>query len=199
GPAIGGVLSGISYELPFYVASTLALVTMFFCFTLLEESVTADRRRQAGGKRVSRWIAFQGPLKYLYVLGFFVSFTLSGLEATLLYFQKEIFDLTTEGFGIMLFISGVVGALIQGGIVRRYIKKGDEGKVILIGLLLSAAGFFLLLLSSNMITATIYVCVFAAGNALLRPCVTSLITQKTKVSQGIASGLSSSMDSLGRI
>ena len=37
------------------------------------------------------------------------------------------------------------------------------------------------------------------GNALIRPCVTSLITQKTKVGQGVASGLSSAMDSLGRI
>ncbi|WP_044357389.1 MFS transporter, partial [Paenibacillus sp. E194] len=44
-----------------------------------------------------------------------------------------------------------------------------------------------------------YLCVFGIGNALIRPCVTSLITQKTTVSQGVASGLNSSMDSFGRI
>lgn len=68
-----------------------------------------------------------------------------------------------------------------------------------IGLVLSALGFVLILFSSNLLTASIYLSVFAAGNALIRPCVTSLITQKTPVGQGVASGLSSSMDSLGRI
>ena len=101
--------------------------------------------------------------------------------------------------GFMFLISGIVGALIQGGVVRRYIKKGDEQKFILLGLLLSALGFFLLLFSSSFWTAALYLSVFSAGNSLVRPCVTSLITQKTTVGQGVASGLSSSMDSLGRI
>lgn len=65
--------------------------------------------------------------------------------------------------------------------------------------MLSAIGFVLILFSSSLVTASIYLSVFAAGNALIRPCVTSLITQKTKAGQGVASGLSSSMDSLGRI
>ncbi len=90
-------------------------------------------------------------------------------------------------------------SLIQGGVVRRLIKKGQEARVVGIGLVLSALGFVLILFSSNLLTASIYLSVFAAGNALIRPCVTSLITQKTPVGQGVASGLSSSMDSLGRI
>jgi MFS family permease len=56
-----------------------------------------------------------------------------------------------------------------------------------------------MLLSSSLLTAAIYLSVFGAGNALIRPCVISLITQRTKVGQGVATGLNSSMDSLGRI
>jgi MFS family permease len=99
----------------------------------------------------------------------------------------------------MFLASGIVGALIQGGVVRRLVKKGAEQRVIAMGLVLSAAGFFLLLLSSSVLTAAIYLSVFGAGNALIRPCVISLITQRTKVGQGVATGLNSSMDSLGRI
>lgn len=47
--------------------------------------------------------------------------------------------------------------------------------------------------------ATISIVVFGIGNAITRPCITSLITLKTRVSVGVASGLSNSMDSLGRI
>ena len=48
---------------------------------------------------------------------------------------------------MMFFASGIVGALVQGVIVRKRIKKGGEKKAILIGLILSAVGFFLILLS----------------------------------------------------
>lgn len=201
GPAIGGLLSGGDYghQVPFFAASALSVITLCFAAVVLKESLPKEKRTSRTDKRVSRWTAFSGPLKYLYVLSFFVTFTLAGMEATLQYFEIRRFEATAMDMGILFLVSGIVGAGIQGGVVRRYIKSGDETKVIGIGLVLSAIGFFLILLSSNLLTATIYMTVFASGNALIRPCVTSLITQRTKVGQGVASGLSSSMDSLGRI
>ncbi|MEX2416707.1 MAG: MFS transporter [Paenibacillaceae bacterium] len=199
GPGLGGLLSVFGDRAPFLIASALALVIWLLAQFNLTESLPVDRRSVKGVRRESRWTAFQGRMKYLYALGFFVSFTLAGLEGTLQFFEMVKFGVTKLEMGGMLFASGIVGALIQGGIVRRYVKHGTESKVILIGLVLSAAGFILLLFSSSLINATIFLCVFSSGNALIRPCVTSLITQKTTVGQGIATGLSSSMDSLGRI
>jgi DHA1 family multidrug resistance protein-like MFS transporter len=199
GPAVGGILSQWGYQVPFYAASALSLATFVFAFVMLPESLSEEKRGKPKEDKRSRWTAFVGSVKYLYVLSFFVSFTLAGLEATLLLFEKDKIGATPLQLGIMFAVSGVVGALIQGGVVRRYIKKGDEPRVIGIGLILSAIGFVLILLSSSLFTASVYLSVFAAGNALIRPCVTSLITQKTKAGQGVASGLSSSMDSLGRI
>jgi DHA1 family multidrug resistance protein-like MFS transporter len=199
GPAVGGLLSVYGNSVPFYASALLALVTFVFVAVNLSESLPLDKRIDRLVKRTSRWKAFQGAIKYLYVLGFFVSFTLAGLEATLQYFLIDRIGVTPSGMGIMFLVSGIVGAAIQGGVVRRYIKKGGEYKAIQAGLILSALGFFLILLSNQLWTATLYLSVFAAGNALIRPCVVSLITQKTTVGQGIATGLSSSMDSLGRI
>ncbi|NOU76214.1 MFS transporter [Paenibacillus sp. LMG 31458] len=199
GPAIGGILSRWGTYLPFFVASGLALASFVFAFSILKESLSVDKRTSVKEKAPSRWTAFAGASKYLYVLSFFVSFTLAGLEATLQYYQMDKIGATPFDIGMMFLASGIVGALIQGGVVRRLVKQGAEQRVIGIGLLLSAAGFFLLLYSSSVVTAAIYLSVFGAGNALIRPCVTSLITQRTKVGQGVATGLSSSMDSLGRI
>jgi len=199
GPAFGGILSQWGYRVPFFTSSIIALGTFAFAFLMLPESLSEEKRRKPQEAKPSRWSAFVGSVKYLYVLSFFVSFTLAGLEATLLLFEKDKIGATSLQLGIMFAVSGVVGALIQGGVVRRFIKRGDETRVIGLGLVLSAVGFVLILFSSSMVTASIYLSVFAAGNALIRPCVTSLITQKTKVGQGVASGLSSSMDSLGRI
>ncbi|MCS7459374.1 MFS transporter [Paenibacillus doosanensis] len=199
GPAVGGILSQWGFQVPFFASSLLALATFFFALVMLPESLSRDKRRQPQADKPSRWSAFVGSLKYLYTLSFFVSFTLAGLEATLLLFEKDKIGASSLDLGIMFAVSGVVGALIQGGVVRRFIKRGDEAKVVGLGLVLSAVGFVLILFSMNLTTASIYLSVFGAGNALIRPCVTSLITQKTKVGQGVASGLSSSMDSLGRI
>ncbi|MFF2093533.1 MFS transporter [Paenibacillus sp. NPDC058174] len=199
GPAFGGFLSVISLETPFYVASGLALFTFVLAFLKLKESLAPEQRRSASEPRVSRWTAFTGSLKYLYVLAFFVTFTLAGLEATLQIFGMKRFDVTPLQVGVLFFVCGFVGALVQGGFVRRRIKKGDEPKYIGIGLVISAIGFFMLLGAHSLWWATVSLAVFGIGNALIRPCVTSLITQKTTVGQGVASGLSSSMDSLGRI
>lgn len=200
GPALGGILSRWGLELPFFASAGLSFVSLVFAYMVLKESLPAEQRAAAAKEsKVSRWTAFAGSLKYLYVLSFFVTFTLAGLEATLQYFQMEKIGATPFDIGMMFLASGIVGALIQGGVVRRLVKKGAEQRVIAIGLVLSAAGFFLLLFSTSVVSAAVYLSVFGAGNALIRPCVTSLITQRTKVGQGVATGLSSSMDSLGRI
>jgi multidrug resistance protein len=203
GPAIGGILSKWGTALPFFVAAGLSFATFLFALSVLKESLPPEMRtsKQVHKQRnnPSRWSAFAGSLKYLYMLSFFVTFTLAGLEATLQYFQMAKIGATPFDIGMMFLASGIVGALIQGGVVRRLVKNGAEQRVIAIGLILSAVGFFLLLLSSSLLTAAIYLSVFGAGNALIRPCVISLITQRTKVGQGVATGLNSSMDSLGRI
>jgi DHA1 family multidrug resistance protein-like MFS transporter len=186
GPAFGGLLSIFGYEVPFFAAAGLALLTFLFAWKFLIESYPEEERAKQAAKRPSRWTAFRGAMKYLYVLGFFVTFTLAGLETTLQYFLKGNIVLPVGmeiplAVGIMFMVSGIVGAAVQGGIVRRYVKHGDEYNVIKIGLVISAAGFFLLLFSNDLFTATIYLTVYAVGNALIRPCVTSLITQKTTV------------------
>lgn len=207
GPAVGGLLSDVGgplgeleYKLPFYSSALLALLTFGYAAIFLKESLPAEQRVTVSSKkRPSRWQAFSGPIVYLYVLGFFVSFTLAGLETTLQYFQMVRINITPKQMGVMFLVSGIVGAGIQGGVVRKYIKKGREYRAIQVGLLLSAIGFFAMLLSSQLWNATLFLCIFVAGNNLVRPCVLSLITQKTTVGQGVATGLSSSMDSLGRI
>jgi len=200
GPGVGGWLSKITLHTPFYAASALSLIVFVAAWFKLTESLPPEKRASlVRGKRVSRWTAFQGPLKFLYVLAFFVTFSLAILEATLQLIGMEKFGVTPSQVGTAFVFCGLAGAAVQGGVVRRRVKLGQEGRYIALGLLISATGFFLLPTAPNWTMTTVYLCIFGIGNSLIKPCVTSLITQKTTVGQGIASGLSSSMDSLGRI
>ncbi len=200
GPAIGGLLSQFGHHVPFFASSILAVLIWVFAFTMLPESLSPELRKAAAeAPKESRWKAFAGSLKYLYVLSFFVSFSLAGLEATLQYYEMRRFGATPTDIGWMFLASGIVGALVQGGIVRKYVKNGSEWKAIMAGLIISGVGFLLIIFSYNLWSAMVFLSVYAIGNALIRPCVISLITQKTTVGQGVASGLNTSMDSLGRI
>jgi MFS family permease len=211
GPGIGGLLTiGGNYALPFYTAAGLSLLTMVFCIAFVQESLTAARKAERaaqlqaeavkqGAQKPSRWAAFQGSARYLYVLTFLATFVLAGLEGTLQLFQMEKIGVTPAQMGSMFFLSGVAGALIQGGFIQRYMKKGDEVRYMIVGFALCGVSFVLLLFTSNLLTATIYLCIFGIGNSLIRPCVTSLITQKANVSYGLSAGLSSSFDSLARV
>lgn len=199
GPAIGGLLSVFGLAVPFFAAAGLAFSNFLFALFILTESLSPDKRLTKETPRVSRWTAFKGPITYLFILMFVLTFTLAGLESTLQYFQMERYQATPQDIGVIFLISGIVGALVQGGFIRRYAKPGKEPLLIRTGLVIQAIGFVLILLSKDVWTASIYMSVFVIGNSLLRPCVTSLITQTTKAGQGVTNGLSSSMDSLGRI
>ncbi|MED4025169.1 MFS transporter [Priestia megaterium] len=199
GPALGGVLSSFGLFVPFVISGILSLIMTAFSFFTLKESL---RKESADKVQTSRWhdftSDFQGAMKYLYVLSFLATFTLAGLEATFQFFQIAKINATPTTIGWMFMASGLTQALIQGGVLQRF-KKGNEKKLMTIGLLVSAIGFTSILLSSSAVNATLFLCIFTAGNALIRPCVLSLITMRTKVGYGSASGLTASMDSLGRI
>lgn len=199
GPALGGVLSSFGLFVPFVISGILSLIMTAFSFFTLKESL---RKEPAAKVQTSRWhdftSDFQGAMKYLYVLSFLATFTLAGLEATFQFFQIAKINATPTTIGWMFMASGLTQALIQGGVLQRF-KKGNEKKLMAIGLLVSAIGFTSILLSSSAVNATLFLCIFTAGNALIRPCVLSLITMRTKVGYGSASGLTASMDSLGRI
>jgi DHA1 family multidrug resistance protein-like MFS transporter len=199
GPAIGGLFSMQGLSIPFFIASIVSLSAFVLAFQWLAESHPPSSTTSPEQVWVSRWTAFEGSIKYLFIIVFIITFTLAGLESTLQYFLVDGFQIVPQEIGFMFLISGIVGAVVQGGVIRKYAIAGREPWFIRSGLLLQAVGFILIIYSWNFWSAAFFLAIYAAGNALVRPCVTSLITQTTKHGQGLTGGLSSSMDSLGRI
>ncbi len=198
GPGIGGFLSRFGVEVPFFAAAGLAFLNALWGLVALRESHAPNAGTRAMDASGSRWAAFAGPLKYLYMVDFVAQFSVAALEGCFQYFEMEKIHVTPGQVGAMFFISGIVGALIQGGIVQR-VKHGKEVQTMYIGLVVSGIGLFSILFSSNFVTAALFMTLFGAGNTVIKPTLTSVITKETTVGQGLASGLLSSMDSLARI
>lgn len=199
GPAIGGIFSRESLNLPFYAAGTSSFITFFLVMLVLKESLSPEQRSQGTSKRPGLMTALRGNTGILFILQLFVSLSLAGLEATFAYFAAEKAGLGTVELGYIFMIMGFGGALVQGGLVGRMTKKYGEGAVIQLGIVVSAIGFGLILLVDSFTTAAIFLTIFGIGNGFIRPSVSSLLTKTSQTGHGSTTGLLSSFDSLGRI
>jgi DHA1 family multidrug resistance protein-like MFS transporter len=79
------------------------------------------------------------------------------------------------------------------------IKHWGETRVIQISLLVSAIGLLFISFAPTFATLLAAVAVFTLATATLTPAITSLISQRATMDQGITMGLSNSFMSLGRI
>ncbi|MDQ0200059.1 MFS transporter [Neobacillus ginsengisoli] len=195
GPAIGGIFSKISLSMPFYLASGSSVLTLILVLLLLKESSVKNHKE----KKQSIWQAFSGSGSVLFIVQFFISVSLSGLEATFAYFAAKKAGLDSSQLGYIFMIMGFAGAMVQGGLVGRLAKKHGESSVIQGGIIVSAIGFCLILLVHSFTTAALYLTIFGIGNGVIRPSVSSLITKTSTAGHGSATGILSSFDSLGRI
>ncbi|KMY52673.1 major facilitator transporter [Bacillus sp. FJAT-27231] len=199
GPAIGGVFSKASLSMPFYIAGFSSLLTFFLVLFLLKESLTAENRCNGYKEKQSLRQSLRGPISILFILQLFISVSLSGLEATFAYYGAKKAGLESVNLGYIFMIMGFASAFVQGGLVGRLTKRFGEGFVIQIGILISAIGFGLILLTDSFATAAIFLTIFGIGNGMIRPGVSALLTKMSKSGHGSTTGLLSSFDSLGRI
>lgn len=198
GPALGGLLSTISINTPFYVSSGLLFALCIYAAVVLKEPVRtgeADKRALLP-EGATTLLKFR--VRYLFLFSFIVTFLLAGVESTLQLFQIDKINITAAQLGSLFLFSGLVDFLIQGGVVRK-VKHGQEWKWIIGAQFITALGLALFPFTSSLAFAGFALCVFTAGNALARTLITSLASKESGGRYGTAAGLSYSMDNLGRI
>lgn len=199
GPAIGGIFSKSSLNVPFYVAGITSLITVILVMIVLKESLSKEMRGQHKADKTPMRKAFTGEASMIFILQMVVSLSMAGLEATFAYFAAQKAQIDTTELGYIFMIMGFGSAIVQGGLVGRMTKKFGEGPVIQIGIIVSAIGFLLILLTRNFWTAAVFLTIFGLGNGVIRPAITALLTKNSKSGHGSATGFLSSFDSLGRI
>ncbi|MCW3060878.1 MAG: major facilitator superfamily 1 [Capsulimonas sp.] len=210
GPAIGGPLGAVNLALPLFVSAGLAFVNLLYIAKYLPEPTRAAApAAPVAVVRASRLTmmarAAFGPLGFLYVLTFAVTFAFANLEGTFSSYLMQHFGYTdpkqslrVQG-GVYAYL-GFLIVLIQGGAIRPLVKRYGEAKLVVAGVALMAIGFLVfpfcnslgLLMMGPMIP-------IACGNGLNSPALRALISRKTSAhSQGASLGLSASFDSLAR-
>mgnify|MGYP001048788734 CR=1 FL=1 len=200
GPVLGGVLGSYWIQLPYFAAAGLSLVTLALVWTILPETLPKGGSDAGASRRLSQRLQAWNPSTMpLYLLALLVTFSLAALETAFPFLAADRFGLTERSVGYVYAVMGVVGALVQGGLVGRVKEWIGEERMILAGLLVSALGMAVIAGSKTALIATAGISVYAAGHGLIRPANSSLVSQRAGVGHGLAIGMLDSMDSLGRV
>jgi MFS family permease len=211
GPALAGWLQGYGLHWPFVIAACLSAASMVCTYTLLEPGVTAtanpaDAANAAapGGKRpavfdLSVYLAFfrRPGLGSLYLQFFLYTFSFSAFMGGFALFAERRFVWTAREVGFLFAYSGVLGIILQGGLIGRLVKRFGEPRLALAGFVAIATAYTVLGFTMVVPMLVAVTTVSAFGNGVLRPVLTSEITQQVgRHEQGVAIGISGSLSSL---
>jgi multidrug resistance protein len=202
GPAVGGWMSSqFGYQSPMYLASAMALVNAFLVLAILPESLPKERRGQQA--RASIFEVFEHSNSRIYVTVTATYFCLiagfSMMTCVFALFLWHRFEMDVLHTGNILGMVGLIGVLIQGGLIGRLVKRYGEARLATAGAIILCASLFLLPLATGLLTLLIFSAGVAIGNSLLMPTLTGLASRSVDESwQGRALGLFQSAGSLAR-
>ena len=203
GPALGGVLSKhFGLATPFYFAAGLAIVNATLVLLRLPETLTPEVQARARDRASIGEVFSQGRAgtvaiillsQFAGVTGFSVMTSLFAL------FCHHRLGYDAAHVGYILAYVGLIGALMQGGVLRRLLHRPIEQPLAVIGTII-LAGSMALLPSSASLGALLLVCAgISIGNSLSTPTLNGLASRITDAHcQGRLMGLMQSAGGLGR-
>jgi len=207
GPAIGGILSRWGAHVPFMFAGALSLANATLLYFVLPETVTPDHpaRASAASGRWSQLVRSLGQARLAYVLAvyFLLVTAFSVMTSSFGLFTLYRFGFDAHDTGWIFAFVGVVGAVVQGGLISRLVKAFGEPSLVIVGALLFSVSLVLIPLTGpHTGTAALLAlgALFALGNGLATPSLTSLASKSAGAGErGGVIGVTQSVASLARV
>jgi MFS family permease len=192
------------FSAPALAAALLALVNLAWIALRFRETLPLERRGTSERARVLRPFAQAKRLRFpglartnQVTFAYLAAF--SGMEFTLTFLAAERLGYGPRDNTAMFVFSGLVIALVQGGLVRRMVPRLGEQKVALSGLSLLVPGMALIGLARSSSTLYFGLFLLAVGSALAMPCLSSLASRYAPADrQGLALGTNRSAGALAR-
>ncbi|WP_379089886.1 MFS transporter [Pedobacter sp. UC225_65] len=202
GPALGGFLAAISYDLLFYgnaFAALLAALIFFFYF-----------RNKKGNKTNEEKVALEEiPYRSPYKDVPFLVFTLLSILFAICFFQllstlplyyREVYHLTEKNIGIILAYSGVVVFSLEMLIVHIAERRTTAANAIIFGVICCGLAFSSLLLTHAIWLLYASMFVLCVAEMLAMPFMATVTLQRSNAkNRGVYMGLNSLSLSAGLI
>jgi DHA1 family tetracycline resistance protein-like MFS transporter len=208
GPALGGALAGPdplnpALAVPAFAGAGLSALAFLGTLLLLKESLPAGLRRSTAraGRLLAVAKALRRPdLRLLIALYFMIIFAFAGMETTFALWAFQQFNWGPSSVGYLFAYVGILGAVIQGGLIGRLARRFGEERLLLTGTVFLLLGLLGIPLSSRVPYLFVATGFLSVGFAMAQPSINSLISRRAAAhEQGEVLGVSQSAGSLARV
>src|SRR6266480_4928923 len=154
GPAIEGVLGTFGIRIPFWGAAAFSLASASYGLFVLPESLVKEHRQRFALRRAnpigSLTLLRSHPTLFGLAAVTFVQFmAFQVLPAVFVLYAFDRFAWREFQVGLSLALVGALNITVQGGLVKRFIKRFGERKALLTGLLFGSAALVVWGLAPN--------------------------------------------------
>ena len=203
GPGLGAYLSSkYGFSVPFFFAATLALTNSILIYFFLPESLKqklqtslslGDHFRAVGHTLSNRALKFPVLILFLATLSFGVFQPLFPL------FAKEQYGYDQSHVGYLFVYSGLIGVLIQGGLMGRLVKSVSEITLLLAGQAILVVAYFLLPWTPALVPLLIVLGLLSIGTSFTSSLLPTLVSKRAAATeQGSVLGITQAAGSLAR-
>jgi DHA1 family multidrug resistance protein-like MFS transporter len=204
GPAIGGFLSKISLQFPFYIATAAALTAALISIIALpntnqpQESTPETKKKHENlFQQLKR--STTTPYFVMLIIMFVFSFGLANFQSTISLYVDHKYNYTPAQIAVIITVGGFVGVIVQSFVINPLFKRFGEMRVILVNLVIAAFGMIGILFVNTFFTILLVATVFFTATSLLRPAVNTLVSKLGGKEQGFAAGMLNAYMSLGNM
>jgi multidrug resistance protein len=205
GPAVAALLVEIQPWLPGVAAAVTSSIAFLLVLFRLPETLPRGARRAArhhpldpAGLRAL--LGKHHLLAYCFAAVLLVIFAFSNFETTFAQFASAEHGLGMSRIGWLFVYAGVIGAVVQGGLMGRLVRRFGERRLLIAGLVLAAVAVGSVPYPTGLPALLVILAVFAVGQGLIQPSLTSLTSRLVEPGEvGGAMGAYQAFSSLARI
>jgi MFS transporter, DHA1 family, tetracycline resistance protein len=203
GPGLGALLSGrYGMSVPFFFAAGLALTNSILIYFFLPESLKDKRETSLNlgdhfreiGKSLGNPV-LRNPVMILFIgtLAFGIFQPLFPL------FAKVQYGYDQSNVGYLFVFSGVIGVIIQGGLIGRLTKKTSEATLLMGGQVMLIMGYLILPFTAPLLPLLGILGMLSVGTGLTSSLLPTLVSKRAASNeQGSVLGITQAAGSLAR-
>jgi multidrug resistance protein len=206
GPAVGGILGAWGGNFAIGIGGALlAAANWFSAFLRLPESLLPENRRRTG-----EWYAL--PLRdlprvlaiphvgLLAMVMFAAVFAIANLESTFVLLAKHRYHLDQRECGYLFAYLGLMGVVVQGGLIGKLSARFGESRLLLGGYLLQIPALLLIPFMPSTGWLMVVLALLAFGGGIASPSLNGLIAKLAPADRrGEVFGVTQSLGSLARV
>lgn len=204
GPGIGGILAADNFKLPFWVAGVLGVISTIVAAIWLpsDEKVGVthhEEHRQEKSTMTALKEIWSPTVSLLFLMILVAAFGLAGFEAIYSLYVNQVHGFDLGQIALVLTLNGIISLVLQVFCFEAMVKWLGELRLVRWAYLLAAVGTVFVIYDGIAWQITLATLVVFGAFDLLRPAITTLLTDLGEDNQGLINGMNMSLTSVGNV